>query len=511
MGKNSLIILFSQATMKAIKLMLASAMLSGFVFAQTVEFVEPRGVLAAVHPTMTTYKVKDITYVFYEDKSDIMSTPRQLDAYDANMKFAGTSAIGKTDDPEEASTWEGLYAGSDKLILLKSTWDKKTGMEIFGFPVNANAVKGSGTSLAKFPAEKMMNTGNFEANVSPDGTKLVVQCVLPTVKDSLEETMIYVYDNNFKLIWKKDYRFPNANGTEKYRYNHPYVNNAGVVFIMKQVPVHKALDYFTVFTFMSNGSKVEERKMDLGQDGHISTFQTGFCSNGDLIFSGYSYLDKKAGINVETPTSAFMVKVSAVDGGMPVCKITPLANPDADLKANYVLVLADNSAILVGEIEHLTKTLKPGATPNMPGGDSDFDYENGKIMAVKFAADGSKKWDHFIERDAMKSRNDGGKALGIFACMMGDNLVITYQDFIYKHDGKSHMVVGGYDFQRVNVIRKINADGITASESYLTDKRFAGTTAEYQLFPSSGMKMSETGMWFIAGRGLELVSAKVTL
>ena len=485
-------------------------MFSGIAFAQTVEFVEPRNVLTAVMPEISTYKVKDITYVMYDYynkttlKSDI-----QLDAYDANMKFNGTSLINHTEDATEPYIFEGIYAMSDKLVLLKSEWDKKTGNEISIFPVNASAAKQAGTKLCGFPAEKMMNTGIFHVNVSPDGTKLVVLCELPWVKDSLEHTTVYVYDNNFKQLWTRDYRFPNANGTEKYRYNDVYVNNAGVVFDMKRVPVHKALDYFTVFTFFNNGAKVEERKMDLGEGGHISTYKSAFCTNGDLLMAGYCYPDKKVGVNVETPNNAFYVKISAVDGGMPVCKLSAIA-PSAAIKAKYLLALADNSAILVGENEYVTSTLKPGATVGMAGGDSDFDYNNTNISAMKIGADGVKKWEHTIGRD-MKSRNDGGKMLGIYACMMGDNLVITYQDFIYRHDGKSHIVAAGFDFMHVDVIRKINDLGITVSEAYINDKRLAGKDSEYELLPATGRKLNETTMWFIAGRGLELVSTKVTL
>lgn len=495
--------------MKTIKLFIAASLFSGFAFSQTVEFVEPRNELKAVMPEISTFKVKDITYVMYDyyNKSTL-KTDRQLDAYDANMKFNGTSLISKTEDPSEPTIFEGVLAMSDKLVLLKSAWDKKTGNEISVFPISVNAAKGNGTKLCGFPAEKMMNTGIFHVNASPDGTKLVVFCELPVVKDSLEHTIVYVYDNNFKQLWKSDYRFPNANGTEKYRYNDVYVNNEGVVFDMKRVPVHKALDYFTVFTFYSNGTKVEERKMDLGEGGHISTYKTAFCRNGDLLFAGYCYPDKKVGVNVDTPDNAFCIKVSAVDGGMPIDKLTPI-HASAALKAKYVLLLADNSAILVGENEYVTSTLKPGATVGMAGGDSDFDYNNTNITALKFDAEGTKKWEHTIERD-MKSRNDGGKMLGIFACMMGDNLVITYQDFIYRHDGKSHPVAVGFDFMHVDVVRKINDLGVTVSENYITDKRLAGKEAEYALFPAAGVKLSETSLWFIAGRGLELVSVKLT-
>jgi hypothetical protein len=208
--------------------------------------------------------------------------------------------------------------------------------------------------------------------------------------------------------------------------------------------------------------------------------------------------------------NAFYVKVSAADGGMPVDKLNAIT-PSPSIKAKYVLVLADNSAILVGENEYVTETARVGANaPTASNVIYDYDYNNTNISAMKMGADGVKKWEHSIERD-MKSRNDGGRTLGIFACMMGENLVITYQDFIYRHDGKAHMIAAGEDFWRVNVIRKINAEGINAGEDYVKDKRLAGRDADYALLPATGVKASETTMYFIAMRGLELVPAKITL
>ncbi|MDQ3111429.1 MAG: hypothetical protein M3R17_16200 [Bacteroidota bacterium] len=497
--------------MKAINLLLAACLFSVTAFAQTAEFVESRNVLKAETPELSTFKVKDITYVMYDsyNKSG-MTRIIQLDAYDATMKFAGTSLINKSDDPAEPGTFEGVYALSDKLVLFKSSWDKKGGMAISVFPVNGNAEKQAGTLLCKFTAEKMMNTGSFSVNVSPDGSKFVVFCELPSVKDSLERAFVYVYDNNFKQLWMKDYYFPNDKGTEKYRYNDVYINNAGVVFDMKQVPVKKEVPYFTVFTFLNNGAKVEERKMDLGEGGHVSTYKTGFAANGDLIMSGYCYPDKKVGVNVETMNNAFFVKVSSADGGMPVDKLTPIA-PNASIKAKYLVMLPDNGAILVGETERITETPRVGAGATTTSGVIyDYDFNNSNISAIKMGADGVKKWEHTIDRD-MKSRNDGARTLGIYACMMGENLVITYQDFIYRHDGQAHMVAAGNDFWRVNVVRKINAEGINAGEEYIKDKRLAGRDAEYALLPATGMKTSETTMYFIAIRGLELIPAKITL
>ncbi|MBI3510029.1 MAG: hypothetical protein HY064_05155 [Bacteroidetes bacterium] len=475
--------------------------------AQTAEFIEPRNVQSVAIPEVKTFHVKDYSYVLYKqfDMKSPINHDLQLDVYDGSLKPSGSYQIDKTLDPGDANIYEGIFALPDKLVMFKSEYEKGKGSELEYYPFTLTGSRQAGTLLVSFDAEKAMNSGNFEVNASDDGTKIVVLCELPYVKDSVEKTIIYVFDNNFKQLWEKEYRFPYESG--KAPHNDVFVSNSGTVYDLKRVPVKKSFDFFTVFTFTNNGSSVQERKMDLGENGTISTYRSAFLSNGDLALGGYYYPDKKAGMNVETPAGTFYVKVSAVDGGMPVDKINPFT-PNANIKALYLLAQPDNSVILVGEDEYQNSTPKPGSTTF----EYDYDYDYSTIIAVKMGADGSKSWEYSINRE-VRSRDDGARFLSCYACMMGENLVITYQDFLYQHDGQKHtgIIDPIYGSWRVNVLEKINKDGGKAGESYINDKRLAGRDSEYALIPVTGIKINDSTLFFIGARGMELVGIKVAM
>jgi hypothetical protein len=472
-------------------------------FAQSVEFIEPRNVQGVAMPEYQTFRVKDYTYVLYKQFS--MQSPilhnLQLDAYDANLKPIGSNTIDKTLDPGDANMYEGIYALTDKLVMFKSEFNKGEGMTLFYYPFTSTGARQAGTELVNFPAEKAMNSGNFKVAVSDDGSKIAVLCELPYVKDSVEHDILYVFDNSFKELWHMDFRFPYEGG--KAPFNDIYVNNNGVVFNMKQVPVKKAFDFYSMFTF--NGTTMKESKIDLGQDGHIATYKTGFFTNGDLYLGGYSYTDKKVGINVDTPTHTFAVKVSAADGSLPVDKVSEIPMLGS-IKATQVIVQSDNTTFLIGEHQYTASTPRP----NLPG---QYDYENqySDITVMKFGADGSKLWSYSVDKDT-KSFNDGGKYLSYAAFVMNGNLVITYRDHLYRHDGKEHKVVGPILLnQFVNVFLTLNQDGGKIKESYIIDPRMGGEKGEYFLISRTGVKVNENTLFFVGGRGLELVGIKVTL
>ncbi|HTL82502.1 MAG TPA: hypothetical protein VL651_12405 [Bacteroidia bacterium] len=495
--------------MKKITILFACVFAQLYVCAQTVEFIEPRNVQSITAPEFQTFHVKDHIYMLYNmfDMHSPIMHDIQLDAYDAAMKPVGSYQIDKTLDPGDANIYEGIFALTDNLVMFKSGYTKGTGSTLKYYPFNVAGSRGTGTDLVTFPAEKAMNSGNFEVNVSEDGTKIAVLCELPHVKDSLEKTIVYVFDNNFKQLWKKEYTFPYE--SEKAPHNDVYVSNTGSVFDLKQIAVKKATDTYSAFTFLANGTVVE-RKIDLGTDGMITSYKAVGGTNGDIIFAGYYIQNKKVAVDPPNAIGTFYIKVSAVDGGMPYDKINVFA-AHTNIKARYLFAYPDNSVVLVGDDELSSSTIRPGANATDPNAAYDYDYDNSNINAVKMGPDGTKAWEYIVTKD-MKSRNDGGRFICFGASMMGTNLVLTYQDFYYKHDGKQHPTVDGYyGSWRADVIETVNADGGKAGEKLITDQRIGGQNGEYMFLPATQVTAADNTLFFISMRGLELVGTKVTL
>ena len=74
------------------------------------------------------------------------------------------------------------------------------------------------------------------------------------------------------------------------------------------------------------------------------------------------YIDKKVGVNVETPDGPFYVKVNAKDGSIPV-QVANKSSLIQNLVTISATLLDDNSIILTGEQQYETSELKtPGST-----------------------------------------------------------------------------------------------------------------------------------------------------
>ena len=302
--------------------LLAIAIAGSSLFAQTVEFIEPRNVQGVPEAEFSTYKVGDNFYVLqkkYRMMAPVMYD-LQLDAYDANRKPIGSNTIDKTLEMGDANIYEGVFAMKDKLVMFKSEFSKASGAKmsyLYYYPFDVSGKRQKKMSLTSFVAESAFNSGNFSVNVSPDGTKVVVISELPYEKDGMEKCIITVYDENFKQLWKKDYTFMYE--SSKAPKNTIFVNNNGVAFLLKQINLKKAFDQFSMFTFAGDGKAVVEKKIDLGNGFVIATHKELFKANGDMLLAGYSYMNKKVGVNVETPDGVFYLDVNASNGEF--CKI----------------------------------------------------------------------------------------------------------------------------------------------------------------------------------------------
>jgi hypothetical protein len=236
--------------------------------AQTVEFIEPRNVQNVPGADFSTYKVGDYFYVFqkkYRMMAPVMYD-LQLDAYDANLKPISSNIIDKTLEMGDANIFQGIFPLKEKLVMFKSEYSKASGNKmsyIYAYPFDVMGKRQKKIQLTTINAESAFNSGNFGINVSPDGSKIAVISEQPYDKEGMEKCTVSVYDEQMKLLWKKDYTF--AIESAKAPKNSIMVNNAGVVFILKRIPVKKAHDVFSVLTFSDNSKTVVEKKDRDGQ------------------------------------------------------------------------------------------------------------------------------------------------------------------------------------------------------------------------------------------------------
>jgi hypothetical protein len=290
-----------------------------FLRSQTIEFIEPRNVQNVPEAEFSNFTVGDHYYVL-QKRFRLMAPVMydlQLDAYDAARKPIGSNTLDKTLEMGDANIYEGIFPLKDKLVMFKSEFSKASGSKmsyLWYYPFDVTGKRQKKQSLLTINAESAANSGNFGVNVSPDGTKVAVISELPYEKEGMEKCVITVFDQTFKQLWKKEYTFPYESA--KAPKNEIFVNNEGVAFILKRIAIKKAFDQFSVFTFGNNGAQVTEKKIELENGFTISTWKNLFTTTGDLQIAGYFYIDKKVGINVETPDGTFFLDVKAGTGDL---------------------------------------------------------------------------------------------------------------------------------------------------------------------------------------------------
>jgi len=476
--------------------------------AQTIEFIEPRTVQGFENVDYRPIKTTANFYM-YMDKYNMKSSSSrdmQLDVYNNDFK---TTATGKIESGplafDDANIYENVLALGDQLYLFKYHFVKKdTKLALNYYPINAKSERGAAVELVKFTAEKAMNSGNFTVMASPDGSKLAVLGDLPAEKEMMEKCIVWVFDKDLKEIWKKEYEFPYE--SSKGPMNKMYVNNNGVVFIEKKVPVKKSIDIHTIFTFTEGGKDVKETKLSMATDAILSTYKTAFDKEGNLLMAGFYYIDKKVGINVETPNGPFYVKVNAKDGSIPI-QVANKSELIQNLRTVSITLLEDNSIILTGEQVYEKSEPKNPGTTSM---EYNYSFNNMAILTVKLNSDGTMAWENRINRD-LKSMNDNGKLNSVYTMVNGDKIRLIYRDLFYKHDGVEDKAVMGPPLASMlaDVVTTLDMNGKIVSDANITDQRIGGKTGEYYLIPASGYKIDDNTLWMLGTRSMELVSVKI--
>lgn len=470
--------------------------------AQTVEFIEPRNVQNVQGAEFSAYSAGGQYYVLH--KKYRMMAPvmydMQLDVYDANRKPVGSNLIDKTLEPGDANIPNGFFPLKDKLVMFKSEFSKASGSKmsyIYAYPFDATGKRQKRTQLTTINAESAFNSGNFRVNVSPDGTRFVVLSEQPYEKEGMERCTISVFDDQFKLVWKKDYTFPYE--SSKAPKNEMFINNAGTVFILKRIAVKKEHDKFSVFTFTDGGKNVVEKKIELENGFTISTWKNLFTPAGDLHIAGFYYMNKKVGINVETPDGTFLLKITG-NGDLTAAKSVKIRS--GSIKITQLLSTQDGGYVIVGETINERSTPKPGAQFEY-----NYEYSTGISHVIKLGSDGTMQWNYELNRN-LRSSNDAARFFGIYAWTVGDQVNIFFTDELTNHDNKKQFVEFGTRW--INLFQTIGSDGKMKSETLITDPRIGGKKGEYIFVPVTGSVYKDNKLFMLAARGLELVGATIS-
>lgn len=115
-------------------------------------------------------------------------------------------------------------------------------------------------------------------------------------------------------------------------------------------------------------------------------------------------------------------------------------------------------------------------------------------------------------RKTNKSTEDGGFANGLSASIVGEQIMLVYNDFQYRHDGQDHKVIGPMLASiKIPIIQFFGADGSTGKKFALIDANVGGKKGTVVLCPQIFIPVSGKDLFFIGKDGGSIYPLRMKL
>ena len=252
-------------------------------------------------------------------------------------------------------------------------------------------------------ADRILNSGSFSSNISPDFSKLLVLTTFPTSKDkNLEIRLKVLNTDNMQQLWAKDFEldFDSKKGTiEEF-----LVDNKGNAYVRVKYTKDKVAvnEIYTCDAASQNfkriplnitgsGSKIS---LTVGAAGAKSNNEMLLDANGDVVF--VSAYDKNKTLH--------FLKISSENQSILTQKDIKLtAKNEKGATGNLpdswtikgVSFLSDGTCVIVGEETSVTRT---AASSSSDIYEYTYKYEWGNINVFAISPNGEYKWNAFIPK-----------------------------------------------------------------------------------------------------------------
>ena len=145
-----------------------------------------------------------------------------------------------------------------------------------------NAGELSGTVLLASLKSNGGYLAKFKIAVSSNGQKVGILCEKPYMKEKNEGVIIKILDKDLQLILTKDYNY--ALASMKRRFNVPFINNNGSLYILKRARIKTKNTY--LLTLIKESGVEEHHDVKL-RSMRIADVTAAFNKDEELIVSGF--------------------------------------------------------------------------------------------------------------------------------------------------------------------------------------------------------------------------------
>jgi hypothetical protein len=477
---------------------LFTVIIASHVYSQSFNFTvgDRRSLSSIEDPETETFENYGKKYILSKSYSMKDGMQLQLQGFKENNDYLCSKKLYIPEEKMLISIYEGFLNLDNNMQLIKSTFSKEA-LKTF---VYAHAINEYGDEsddrkeIMSIPAEKAMNSGNFTCATSANRKYAVVLSELPFVKDTKEKIMITVFDNTLKTVFSKEFGLPYD--AKRGPVNTPVIADDGSVYIIKKAVISKMPDILTVFSVSNNGENFKENIVKLDDPKKYESYGFTLNTKNELLVAGYYTEDGKVSFGGTKQKGTFYMNVNS-KGELLTYQTAAFEKAYTYSKIRQVLAKEDGKVAIISENYIKSNNSSMGAnnqlvyTTEINQGDAYVHLLNQKGDLIK-SYDFSK---------SHKSNSDGGLFGGVFATIHADQLIVLYNDFQYKHDGKKYIVVPPtIAWIKIPVIQTIDFNTTEVKETPMMDGAVGGKADVTNLLPLTGYKLSKDELFFIGSK-----------
>jgi hypothetical protein len=378
---------------------------------------------------------------------------------------------------------------NNSLYVMVASYNKDAGKNTLSArAINTDGTIGKDIEAGSIAAEKLSKRGRFLADVSPDGSKLIVLTEPEYVKESNEKIGLTLFTINFSKAWSSEqtYSYPWGKSVN----NIPFVNNAGNVFIVKNIDMKGSDEFTSVFSF--DGKELKEHKIELDGKKKLYSATQAFSPSGNFVFGGYYTEDSKVNIRMgNTLHGSVLYSISNDGKNNDIAAINPFSKRK-DVRAKYILFHGSN-IILSGEDYTQNERAAP-RDPSKPQTNEQmfakvYHYSGGDISIDAFDEKGKPLYSSKVDKNRT-SDNDNGTSVSYLADIINGKIVILFNDEKHKYDEKTPIVFTPYYIGVYQTVDPVT--GEVAKGNPLSTEPVGGKGGDMLLRPDVFMKLDAT-------------------
>jgi hypothetical protein len=342
--------------------------------------------------------------------------------------------------PDNRYDFVDIVVFEGKPWMLLALFDKSLQKNrLMATPVVASG-SATGDEIASIPAEKLAARGSFKAVASPDGHKLAILAQPAFKKEMKEPGTITLFSGSFANHESGEISFSN-NWTRDIS-NSLLLNNEGTLFIVKRSEP-KGYTSFSVASWRKGALK--EFPMNLEANQKFASLAQSFAANGDLLTGAYYTEENKIDFIYGTPSHGTVLQRISADGStQKFFSAQPFQKRDKMVVRN-VLATDDRYVLLAEHFQREDIGPKRDYNGNIIPFERDYSYFGDDIVVDGFDASGKLLYTQKIDKRKY-TVNDNGILHGFTSGIVGNQVLVLFNDDLWKHDGKKKLIRFGTDY-----------------------------------------------------------------